>query len=319
MGIVRARTPLALLVLLIALALIGVVVAPGQSSRPPYVDAGHPCGTRRPGSSSYTHVIWIWMENHGYGEIIGSGEAPYINSLALRCGLATNYHNIGHPSLPNYIAATSGLPAAALARFGSDCNPSAQCQAQGQSLFAQLHSWRAYEESMPTDCDRHDAGEYAVRHNPPAYYAALSGCARFDVPYTRLAGDLAHAALAQFSFITPNLTGDMHDGTTAQGDAWLQTHLPAILRSSSYRAGSVVVFITWDEGEDSGSDNCATNTTTPGCHVATLVVSPSTRPGTRAGMLFNHYSLLASTERLLRVPLLGQAAGAASMVGAFGL
>ncbi len=49
------------------------------------------------------------MENHSFGDIIGNtAQAPYLNSLAAECGLATNYHNISHPSLPNYIAATSG-------------------------------------------------------------------------------------------------------------------------------------------------------------------------------------------------------------------
>src|SRR5438270_12478182 len=64
-----------------------------------------PCG-RLSSPPAYTHVVWIWMENHGYGSIIGSRQAPYINSLAARCGLATNYHSVSHPSLPNYIAAT---------------------------------------------------------------------------------------------------------------------------------------------------------------------------------------------------------------------
>lgn len=62
-----------------------------------------PCGARTMSSTNYTHVIWIWIENHNYDEIVGSPEAPYINGLAGECGLATNYHNVSHPSLPNYI------------------------------------------------------------------------------------------------------------------------------------------------------------------------------------------------------------------------
>ena len=41
--------------------------------------------------------------------------------------------------------------------------------------------------------------------------------------------------------------------------------------------------------------------------------------GTLSGTLFNHYSLLRTTEELLGLPLLGQAASAASMRPAFGL
>src|SRR5258708_7940920 len=68
-----------------------------------------PCGTISPGAAHYTHVIWILEENHSYPDIVGSSQAPYINSLASDCGLATNDHNISHPSLPNYVGMTSGL------------------------------------------------------------------------------------------------------------------------------------------------------------------------------------------------------------------
>jgi hypothetical protein len=259
------------------------------------------------------------MENHSYGEIIGSAEAPYINSLARQCGLASAYHNVSHPSLPNYIAATSGLPPPALAPFKSDCSPSRACATSGPSIFAQVRSWKAYEQSMPRPCAHADAGTYAVRHNPPPYYIALQGCARNDVSYGRLAADLAHRKLPAFSFLTPNLVDDMHDGTIADGDRWLRTNLPAILHSADYRSGTTVVLITWDEGEGGATGNCARNTRDAGCRVATLVVSPSTPAGTRSATLFNHYSLLATTERLLGVPALGAAAAAPDMLAAFNL
>src|ERR1700689_365077 len=51
--------------------------------------ASHPCGTQsKPGT--YKHVIWIWLENHSYGAILGASQAPYFNTLAKDCGLATN-------------------------------------------------------------------------------------------------------------------------------------------------------------------------------------------------------------------------------------
>jgi acid phosphatase len=182
-----------------------------------------------------------------------------------------------------------------------------------------VRSWKAYEQSMPRHCDRADAGVYAVRHDPPPYYPTLGSCARDDVGYGRLAPDLARGRLAAFSFLTPNLIDDMHDGTIARGDGWLRTNLPAILNSAAYRMGTTVVIIAWDEGEGGTSSNCAANTRDAGCHVAAIVVSPSTAPGTRSSTLFNHYSLLATTERLLGVPLLGQARAAASMLAAFNL
>src|SRR5262249_3703142 len=163
------------------------------------------------------------------------------------CGLATNYHNISHPSLPNYVAATSGLSLANIQVFTNDCSPSKKCSTSAQSIFGQVSTWKAYEESMPSNCARKNNGEYAVRHNPPPYFTTLAGCAMFDVPYPQLAADLSSSSLPAFSFITPNVIDDMHDGTVAQGDAWLQANVPTILNSSAYQNGSVLLVITWDE------------------------------------------------------------------------
>jgi len=282
------------------------------------VAASGPCG-RLATVPAYKHVIWIWMENHSYNTVIGSAKAPYINSLAAECGLATNYHNITHPSLPNYVSATSGLGYSALAKFDRDCNPVPGCVTPAASIFGQGETWNAYQESMPSNCLKKNSGEYAVRHNPPAYFTRLSGCATFDVPYTRLASDLSAGKLPAFSFVTPNLIDDMHDGTVADGDKWLAAGLPVILNSSEYTSGSTAVFLTWDEGEGGAATKCATNKTDVGCHIATIVISPSTRPGTRSATLFNHYSLLGTAEQLLGLPALGRAASFPTMTSAFHL
>jgi phospholipase C len=305
----------------VAPLLFSMTVAAGQvaSAKPAaQPSASQPCGTLA-SAPTYKHVIWIWMENHSYDTIIGSSQAQYINSLAKKCGLATNYHNITRPSLPNYVGATSGLGYAALLRFAIDCSPSRFCSTSAHSIFGQGETWRAYEESMPSNCHRADSVDYVVRHNPPPYFSALRGCSKFDVPFSKLATDLANKTLPAFSFITPNVINDMHDGTIAQGDKWLANHLPAIFKSSQYSDGSTAVFLTWDEGDGGIALRCATNTTDVGCHVATIVISPSTKPGTKSAKLFNHYSLLATTEQLLGLKRLGLASSASTMTSAFGL
>jgi phosphatidylinositol-3-phosphatase len=278
-----------------------------------------PCGRASPDSKSYDHVIWIWMENKSYDQIIGSSSAPFQSSLAARCGLATNYHNITHPSLPNYIAATSGLGGQDLKPFHSDCNPSPRCSTRAESIFAQAPSWRAYDESMPINCDREDSGSYAVRHNPPPYFTSLTGCEQHDLPLTTLMADLEHNSIPAFSFVTPNLCHDVHDCPVSTGDAWLAAEVTRIVESRAYRAGHLVLFITYDEGEGGSSNICATNRTDVGCHIPTVVVSPSTPAGRRSGELLNHYSLLRTTEDLLGLGHLGKAATATSMANAFGL
>jgi phosphatidylinositol-3-phosphatase len=195
------------------------------------------------------------------------------------------------------------------------------CRTSARSIFGQGETWKAYQESMPSGCAKSNSGEYTVRHNPPAYYTSLSGCASHDVPYTQLRTDLARDALPAFSFITPNLIHDMHDGTIAQGDAWLAANLPVILGSGPYRAGTTAVFINWDEGAGGYPVEDCDNTTSAdaSCRVATIVISPSTPAGARSGAFFSHYSLLATTEQLLGLPKLASASSSATMTAAFHL
>jgi hypothetical protein len=259
-----------------------------------------PCsGVRKP-PARFRHVVWIVMENKSYGAILGSPEAPYLNKLAHKCGLAANFSAETHPSLPNYIAMTSGSTRGIDDDGGPDEHPLAV-----PSIFSQLGGgWRGLAESMPSACDLNDAPSYAVRHNPAVYYTNIrDSCARQD---TVLA---ARPNLsARFTFVTPNLCHDMHDCSARTGDNWLAGFVPKILRSRVYRKSSTVVFITWDEG--SGDDN----------HIATLVLSRYTRARTVSGKAFDHYSLLRTTEALLGIRTkLGQAATAADMRRAFHL
>jgi phospholipase C len=305
-----------------AIVLAAIGTATGVTAASPAAAASGPCGTAAT-PHTYQHVIWIWMENHSLGDIIGNtSQAPYINSLAASCGLATDYHSTTHPSLPNYLAATSGIAQGSLpVTTYLDCDVSVICDMTAGSIFGQGETWKAYEESMPSNCDKSNSGEYAVRHNPAAYYTSLSGCSSKDVPYTQLAADLADNALPAFSFITPNLIDDMHDGTIAQGDAWLASHLPAILNSKQYQAGTTAVFVTWDEGSGGYPiEDCDDTTVTDtSCIVPTIVISPTTPAGTKSGTFFSHYSLLATTEQLLGLPKLASASSATTMTAAFHL
>jgi hypothetical protein len=241
------------------------------------------------------------MENHGYGSIIGSPSAPAINRLAAACASATSYHAVSHPSLPNYLAMTGG------STYGitDDNDPSAH-RITATSVFQQLGSgWRSYEESMPSACLRTSSGTYAVKHNPAAYFTSLTGCSAQDVPLPSVP-----SFAARLTFVTPDLVHDMHDGTVAQGDAWLSAFVAGVVASPEYRSGSLALFVVWDEngGTDSGPSN----------QVPCLVVAPSVRPGTRDATTYTHYSLLASIEDLLGLPRIAYAYNAATMVTMLG-
>src|SRR5256884_9210037 len=133
----RLRRWIGALLGLAALGVVGVGASPAPAAAAGTVPA-------------FNHIFTIVMENHSYGQIIGSGSAPYINSLAAKYGLATNYFAVAHPSLPNYLALTGG------STFGitSDCTT---CFVSAPNIAkdrvdASGRSWKAYMESMPRPC-----------------------------------------------------------------------------------------------------------------------------------------------------------------------
>jgi len=54
------------------------------------------------------HVFVIMMENHGYSQVVGNPNLPFINELVANANTATNYFAIGHPSLTNYLEIVGG-------------------------------------------------------------------------------------------------------------------------------------------------------------------------------------------------------------------
>ena len=272
--------------------------------------AANPCvGSPAPGH--FSHVIVIAEENHSFNQV--EGPAPYETSLARTCGLASSMYGESYPSLPNYIAMTSGAIPANI--NGHDCTPNGSCVSSAPSIFGQVSSWKVYAESMPSNCDKQNTsnGLYVPRHTGAPYYTTLSGCSTKDVPLgTTSSGafqaDLKSGSLAQFSFVAPNTTDDAHGGCLSCADRWLQTWMPKIIASPAYQNGSTAIIITYDTDNKSAKN-----------HIYTAIVAPSVNPGTVVSTHFNHYAMLRTIEDLLGVSHLGAAASAPSMQTAFHL
>jgi hypothetical protein len=68
------------------------------------------------------HAFVIMMENTSYSGLLepANHNTGFIQSLAHTYGLATNYYGVTHPSMPNYVAATSG------SNWGSNSDDPAQ-------------------------------------------------------------------------------------------------------------------------------------------------------------------------------------------------
>jgi hypothetical protein len=243
----------------------------------------------------WEHVVWIVMENKASSQIMGSANAPFINSLATTCAWTSNFFARAHPSLPNYLAMTSGDTHGVTDNAAPSAHP-----LNVPSIFSQLGpgGWRALQESMASNCATASAGMYVVRHNPAAYYTNVAAdCLAQNVPLSD-PPDLS----ARFTFITPNLCNGMHDCSVAIGDTWLSQWVPKILDSPQYRSGTTALFITWDEDDGSAAQQ-----------ISTLVIAPSVPSGVVDATRYDHYSMLRTTQEMLGLPPLGQALTASSM------
>jgi len=322
--------------LLLLLSLLPLVGPASATADPvPATLAGQTaCGTATTAPAPVTKVLTIVLENTDAASIVGSPLAPNLNALAQSCGIATDYHGIQFPSLPNDIALTSGQVPPSIAGDGvrgHDCLPSPSCQSTDPSIFTQIAqqaaadpaaplSWRTYAESMPTNCALVNDGEYAARHNPAVYYPGdATACAVDDLPAGTtaagpLATDLAAGSLPSYGLFIPNLCNDGHDSCNgvprvAEEDATIAAWMPAILASPDYQSGHLLVVVTADTSQSPANGNL----------LATILVNPDIAPGTQAASRFDHYSLLRLDEELLGVPPLANAATAADMAGGFNL
>ena len=286
------------------LALAALLLLPTCGGSPSALSQGGEVGPAgAPALGVIPRIAVIVMENREYDSVIGSSDAPFVNSLAQRYGLASQAFAITHPSLPNYLALLGGSTLG----ITSDCT---DCGVDAPSLVDQLQragiSWRAYMESMPSACfEGAESGLYAKKHNPFAYFEGIAGdperCANV-VPLTRLDPDLRSHRPPRFIWISPNLCNDGHDCSTATADGWLAREVPPLLEALGSHG---LLFLTWDEGK-SDAGCCAS--TAGGGHIATVVAGPGARRGATLADPTDHYSILKTIEELDGLPALGGAA-----------
>lgn len=256
-----------------------------------------------------SHVFVVVEENHSYSSVIGSSSMPYLNSLAAKYGLATQYYANTHPSIGNYFMMTAGQ---IITNNDSQCSTLTQDNIVRHLLTAGK-TWKAYAESLPsagyTGCS---AYPYVKRHNPLAYFSDVANSSeKYNlVPFTRFATDVANNSLPKFSFIVPNLLHDAHDGSLSAADAWLKKNIAPLIASSTFQKDGIL-FIVFDESVDSDTQH-------GGGHIAAIVVGPKVKAGYKSGMLYQHQNLLKTIMKALGLGSFpGSASGAAAMTDFF--
>ncbi|WP_374971319.1 alkaline phosphatase family protein [Terrabacter sp. BE26] len=269
-------------------------------------------GTVQPGtepaakvpSATVTKLLVFVVENHSLDQMREA--MPYTTGLGKQYAVATSYQAVTHPSLPNYLAMTGG------STFGiTDDDPPSSHTTDQPSVFGQALSLgktaKVYAEGMPGNCATEASGQYAVKHNPWAYYLTeRSSCAKYDVPATELSKDVTNGRLPNAGMVVPDLCNDAHDCDLSVADQWLRTQVGTVMSGPDWRSGHLAVVVTADEDDHHQNNLVLTAVAHPSVHG--VVTTPLT-----------HYSLARLYSEVLGAKPLAEAATAPSMATAFGL
>lgn len=297
--------------LVLAALLFGVLGCGGGSSHAP---AGNP------NVPQFSNVFIVVEENHSYQQAIGNSAMPYLNSLASKYGLATQYFANSHPSLPNYFVLTAGQTITNqddLAQPTSADNITSALKAAGKT-------WKCYAESLPAPgYNGPDTPVYAHRHVPFVFFTSvLNDPAQMGniVPFSQLSADLSANQLPDFGFIVPNLQSDAHDcpggagscddnAKLAMSDAWLAANIQPLLDNPTFQQNGLLL-IVFDESTD--GDNAH-----GGGQVPLIVISSKSKPGFKSMTLYQHQNTLRLALDALGVTHLPGSANGATQMGEF--
>ena len=253
-----------------------------------------------------TKVLVFMVENHTLAEM--QAQMPWTAALAAQYGYATAYHAMTHPSLPNYLAIAGG------STFGvQDDNDPSSHPLTGPSVFGRAlavgSTARLYAEAMPGPCVTTPAGDYAVKHNPWAYFVdERTACSRDDVPLDGLASDARNGTLPGAGMVIADMCHIAHDCPLATADSWLKAEVAPVLAGPDFQQGRLVVVITADEDDRSGDNRVLTVVASKGMPAHQVVGAPLT-----------HLSLSRLYAEVLGFSPLRDAATAPSLASAFHL
>jgi hypothetical protein len=236
----------------------------------------------------YDHIVIVVEENHAAAQIIGNKSAPFINALAADGALMTQSYAVAHPSQPNYLALFAGDT------FGVDSDACPLALGPAPNLATELiaagYNFGGFAEDLPAvGSPVCSAGGYARKHAPWVNFTSVPASA--SMPFTAFS---AGPQLPTVSFVVPNLDNDMHDGSVAQADTWLATHIAPYANWATANHGLLI--LTFDEDDTSERNQ-----------ISTILYGADIRPGTY-GEPINHYSVLSTVEQLYGLPKTGLAA-----------
>lgn len=246
------------------------------------------------------HIVIVVEENRSENGIIGNKSAPFITSLAAHGANMTQSYAETHPSEPNYLALFAGNT------FGvtKDLCPinAGAAPNLGSELLAAGRTFVGFAEGLPTvGSPVCTAGKYARKHVPWANFTNVP--AANSMPFSAFPmGN--YASLPTVSYVIPNNDNNMHDGSIAQADTWLNRQLSGYANWAV--ANNSLLIVTFDE-DDNGSRN----------QIPTVFYGAHVRPGNYSEQI-NHYNVLSTIEQMYGLPKTGYAASAPPITDIWG-
>lgn len=246
-------------------------------------------------------VLIVIFENTNYKDAL---KQPFMSSLAKKGALLKNYHAVTHPSLPNYLALTSG----SYWKINSDDDASLNVRHIGDLLDLAHKSWKVYAEAYPGKPGKcflgSYAGTYARKHVPLlSYQDVQKSPALCDkvVNANEFARDFKKKALPDFALYIPDLKDDAHNTDVRYADRWFKKMFGPLL--PQWPKNELLVF-TFDED---GAYNLRTHGYNKSANrVLTVLYGADVKPGAVSRKWYNHYSLLKTVEAALGLKSLGQ-------------
>jgi hypothetical protein len=266
------------------------------------------------GGGKIKNVFIVLEENHNWSQV---SALPYITHLQQLGAHSEQYYNPkgNHPSEPNYIWLEAGKNFCLTGANPCSTNDDDPTQnlVKGATHLSKLLdaagvSWMSYQEDITAgQCPVSSGGGYQAKHNPFVFFDDVvgdppsktnAGCIAHHKPSSQFLTDLQKGDVARYNFITPNQDHDMHDGTPAAADAWLQMYIDPIINPLSPNHNAKIyaqsaVIVTWDEG--SGGDG----------PIGMIIVSPYAKVGYKdtksADYYYTHSSMLLTLQKIFGV------------------
>jgi acid phosphatase len=244
-----------------------------------------------------THTLILILENHSLSEIAGNPQAPYINSLWNDSHTAklTQSYALTHPSQPNYIMFYSGS-SQGITNNNLPTGLPFMSLNLGASLIQAGFSFIGYSEDLPSvGYTGESSGAYVRRHNPWVNWQGTGTNtipSSANRPFSDFPTDFSQ--LPTVSIVVPNLNHDIHDGTVADCDTWVQNNLGNFIEWCKTNNGLFI--LTFDEDDFSANNQ-----------ILTFFTGSNIKSGSY-NQKITHYNVLRTIEDLYALPYAGASA-----------